>query len=75
MLPINDRLCTYIKFGDVQDCSWHEFIRGNNVEPSGIWGNFVNRTLAFIIKYLGGHVPDGQVEAAHREKWRKASAM
>ncbi|MDR0286452.1 MAG: methionine--tRNA ligase [Clostridiales bacterium] len=42
------------------DFSWREFAERNNSELLGGWGNFVNRTLAFIVKYLSGIVPDGQ---------------
>lgn len=45
------------------DFSWHEFIERNNAELVGVWGNFVNRTLAFIVKYLGGTVPKGSLDA------------
>ena len=31
----------------------------NNSELVGVWGNFVNRTLVFIVKYLNGVVPEG----------------
>lgn len=41
------------------DFSWREFAERNNAELVGAWGNFVNRTLAFIAKYLGGRVPQG----------------
>lgn len=41
------------------DFSWREYIRSHNGELLGTYGNFVNRTLAFIAKYLGGIVPKG----------------
>ena len=44
------------------DFSWREFIERNNSELVGVWGNFVNRTLAFIVKYLDGVVPEGKLE-------------
>ncbi|MDD4429430.1 MAG: methionine--tRNA ligase [Paludibacter sp.] len=44
------------------DFSWHEFVERNNNELLGAYGNFVNRTLAFIAKYLGGIVPNGVIE-------------
>jgi len=44
------------------DFSWREFAERNNSELLGGWGNFVNRTLAFITKYWNGIVPDGQLD-------------
>lgn len=41
------------------DFSWREFINSHNGELLGAYGNFVNRSLAFIHKYYGGVVPDG----------------
>ena len=39
------------------DFTWDEFMSRNNNELSDILGNFVNRTLSFIKKYLGNVVP------------------
>lgn len=50
------------------DFTWKEFIERNNSELVGIWGNFVNRTLAFIVKYLDGVVPDGTID--RNVSWR-----
>lgn len=44
------------------DFSWHEFYERNNSELVGIWGNFVNRTLAFIAKYLDNKIPNGDLD-------------
>lgn len=44
------------------DFSWQGFITSHNNELLGAWGNFVNRTLAFIVKYLDGGVPEGEFE-------------
>jgi len=44
------------------DFSWREFVERNNNELLGSYGNFVNRTLAFIIKYNDGTIPKGTVE-------------
>lgn len=44
------------------DFTWREFVTQNNSELLGIYGNFVNRTLAFISKYLNGIIPDGAIE-------------
>lgn len=41
------------------DFSWREFVERNNSELLGAYGNFVNRTLAFIVKYNNGNVPCG----------------
>lgn len=50
------------------DFSWREFIERNNSELVGVWGNFVNRTLAFIVKYLDGRIPEGitDIEISNR---------
>lgn len=46
------------------DFSWREFINSHNGELLGAYGNFVNRSLAFILKYQNGIVPDGRIDAA-----------
>ena len=50
------------------DFSWHEFINSCNGELVGVYGNFVNRTLAFAAKYLGHAVPEGRPEDSVSEK-------
>lgn len=50
------------------DFSWHEFVERNNTELAGIWGNFVNRTFVFIIKYLKGVVPGGELHDTIKQK-------
>lgn len=45
------------------DFSWREFVERNNSELLGAYGNFVNRTLAFIAKYQGSTVPKGQFDS------------
>jgi methionyl-tRNA synthetase len=42
------------------DFSWREYVNSHNSELLGAYGNFVNRSLAFIVKYLGGTVPEGK---------------
>ena len=42
------------------DFSWREYVHSHNGELLGAYGNFVNRTLAFIQKYFGGVVPRGE---------------
>lgn len=46
------------------DFTFRAFAEQNNTELVGAWGNFVNRTLAFIRKYLGNTVPDGTPDPA-----------
>lgn len=41
------------------DFSWREYVHSHNCELLGAYGNFVNRTLAFIEKYCDGVVPQG----------------
>ena len=41
------------------DFSWREYIHSHNGELLGAYGNFVNRSLAFIAKYYNGIVPKG----------------
>lgn len=50
------------------DFSWHEFKEQNNSELVGAWGNFVNRTLAFILKFLNNKIPVINVDTALTEK-------
>lgn len=45
------------------DFSWREYVHSHNGELLGAYGNFVNRTLAFIQKYCGGVVPQGNDNA------------
>lgn len=43
------------------DFSWREFIYSHNGELLGAFGNFVNRSLAFIEKSFDGKVPHGEL--------------
>lgn len=45
------------------DFSWREFAEQNNAELVGAWGNLVNRTLAFIVKYRENEIPQGVLTA------------
>ena len=45
------------------DFTWREFVNSHNGELLGAWGNFVNRTLAFIYKYFNAAVPDGKLNS------------
>ena len=50
------------------DFSWREFVHSHNGELLGGYGNFVNRSLAFIEKYLDGTVPEGKADPEiHRQ--------
>lgn len=49
------------------DFSWREFIHSHNGELLGAFGNFVNRTLAFINKSFDGRVPSGEFN----EDWKR----
>ena len=44
------------------DFSWREFIHSHNGELLGAFGNFVNRSLAFVNKAFEGRVPEGELE-------------
>ncbi len=52
------------------DFSRREFQKQNNSELVGSWGNFVNRTLAFAVKYHGCAIAKAQLEPEIREKIR-----
>ena len=51
------------------DFSWREFIHSHNGELLGAFGNFVNRTLAFIEKAFEGRVPPGALD----EGWTRVT--
>ena len=46
------------------DFSFREFHERVHSEPIGIWGNFVNRTLAFFSRYLDREIPPQEIESA-----------
>lgn len=46
------------------DFSWREYVHSHNGELLGAYGNFVNRSLAFIQKYYDGIVPQGKNDQA-----------
>lgn len=50
------------------DFSWREFVEKNNSELLGAYGNFINRTLAFIVKYNESTIPPGILESDIKEK-------
>lgn len=52
------------------DLSWREYKKQNNSELVGAWGNFVNRTLAFAVKYLDCKIDCTGIDAEIRKKCR-----
>ncbi|WMJ90125.1 class I tRNA ligase family protein [Anaerocolumna sp. MB42-C2] len=50
------------------DFSWREYVNSHNGELLGAYGNFINRTLAFINKYRNGIVPTGILSSSIEEK-------
>ncbi len=50
------------------DFSWREYVNSHNGELLGAYGNFINRSLAFIIKYYDGIVPQGENDPALNRK-------
>ena len=45
------------------DFTWENYVNSHNGELLGQYGNFVNRTLAFIAKYYDGVVPEGTLSS------------
>ncbi len=61
----------FISFGPEtkdSDFSWNNFITFNNSQIVGAYGNFINRTLAFINKYKDDIIPDGTLDADVKSK-------
>ena len=54
------------------DFTWREFVNSHNGELLGAWGNFINRTLAFIFKYFNASVPTGKLNAEINAKITEA---
>ena len=50
------------------DFSWNDYVHSHNSELVGAYGNFVNRSLAFITKYFDSIVPPGANSAALDEQ-------
>lgn len=50
------------------DFSWREFVNSHNGELLGAYGNFVNRTLAFVNKYYNSVIPEGKLEGEIKSK-------
>ena len=53
------------------DFSWSEYVNNHNGELLGAYGNFINRSLSFIKKYLGGSVPEGKLSTEWEEALNK----
>lgn len=53
------------------DFSWREYVHSHNGELLGAYGNFVNRSLAFIQKYYDGIVPQGEIDPALEKQIEK----
>ena len=49
------------------DFSWAEFLRRNNDELVGWWGNLVNRSISFTNKHFQGEVPEAEFNEEDRE--------
>ncbi|MDS0525342.1 methionine--tRNA ligase [Clostridium sp. SHJSY1] len=47
--------------GKDSDFSWRDFVNTNNNDLVGLYGNFVNRTLTFLIKNFDGKIPSGEM--------------
>lgn len=54
------------------DFSFREFKTQNNTELVGAWGNFVNRTLAFSVKYLNSEIAETTVSDEIRLRVKNA---
>lgn len=57
------------------DFSWREYVNSHNGELLGAYGNFVNRCLAFIVKYWEGIVPQGTENPAISKKIEELFAV
>ena len=49
------------------DFTWKSFIHANNNELVGLFGNLINRVLAFIDKNFDGNIPKGSVDKAFKD--------
>lgn len=50
------------------DFNWKDFINTNNNDLVGLYGNFVNRTLTFLIKNFNSKIPEGEVPKALKDE-------
>lgn len=46
------------------DFTWQDYVHSHNGELLGAYGNFINRSLSFIIKYWDGFLPEGFPDTA-----------
>jgi methionyl-tRNA synthetase len=54
------------------DFSWEEFQAKHNNELADILGNFINRTLTFVVNFYNSHIPAaGEMDALDRELLEK----
>ena len=53
------------------DFSWTEYVNNHNGELLGAYGNFINRSLAFINKYFDGVVPEGTQDIEWDERLKE----
>ena len=56
--PLRYALAAQMPETSDSDFSWSEFLRRNNDELVGTWGNLVNRVLTFTARHFDGKVPD-----------------
>ena len=49
------------------DFSWNDYILTHNADLVGVYGNFINRTLAFIAKYYDSVIPSGVLDSYIQE--------
>lgn len=53
------------------DFTWKSFVNSNNNELVGLFGNLINRVLAFINKNFEGEIPQGTVDKEFKDKMFK----
>jgi len=51
------------------DFTWADYQRRNNNELADVFGNFVNRSLAFVERYFGSRIPDPAGISGQEEKF------
>ncbi len=54
------------------DFSWREYLNSHNSELLGAYGNFINRSLAFVEKYYDCIIPDGTLDRDIEERIGRA---
>lgn len=53
------------------DFTWTDYQRRNNNELADVFGNFVNRSLAFMEKYYSSRIPEGTGISGQEEEFLK----